>query len=102
MEPLRDARAGVSAWTASTFTLTWSPAPEIFTKPALFPFGALLQSTLTHKRCSLSMVPCVALKEIHDACELAVNEYEVRPRSKTSMYRRCLLNASNSGRIGAP
>jgi hypothetical protein len=50
----------------------------------------------------LSIVPRGALKEIHGASDLAVNEYVLRPRSKTSMYRRCRLNASNCGRAGMP
>jgi hypothetical protein len=45
----------------------------IVTEPSDKPFGDFRQSTLTHKRRSFSMEPCVLFNTIHGALTVAVN-----------------------------
>src|SRR5580704_19747851 len=74
----------------------------MMTSPVPEPFGALLQSTLTHNRSSFSIVPCVEVNTTHGTFVDRVNTNGVCPRLNTSTYRRCRLYTSNSGRTGSP
>ena len=73
---------------ASIATITSVPAPASLIEPVAFPGGALLQSTLTHKRWSGPALPVAALSTIHGALAAAVKSNGAFPLLNTSINWR--------------
>src|ERR1039458_4642873 len=90
-KPCNESRVGPIGLNAAIFTVTSPSAPVILMLPLFVPFGTLVQSTVTQRRPSFSILPPVSLNEIHGEPAAAENSNGVLPLLKTPTQRTCRL-----------